>query len=115
MFATLYEKVDRLAFVEREQQLLRDGIGAIVLLQHLQRALAAGIAQDHRVGLEMRRDLGETYGVHSGGQLQRNIFAHQRKVPVVDGERGRLAVRSWQRSGPRGGRVRVRQTKRRTK
>ena len=100
----LYEKVDGLAFVEREQQLLRDGIGAIVLLQHLQRALSARIAQDHRVGLEMRRDLGETYGVHSGGQLQRNVFAHQRKVPVVDGERGRLPICCRRALGRGGGR-----------
>src|SRR6266536_4671407 len=88
LFAALREEGDRLAFVEREQQFLRDRVVAVTLLENLQRA-SGQVAQDDRVGFQVRRDAGEVYVVDAGGQVERQILAGDEEILVVDGERGR--------------------------
>ena len=58
LVGTLHQEVDRLAFIKRKQQLLRDGIVAIVLFEHLQ-AASGRIAQDDGIRLQMRGNAGK--------------------------------------------------------
>ena len=80
-------KVDRLAFVEREQQRLRDRIGAVILLEHLQGVFAGRVAQDHRVGLEMHGDVVHVDLVLAGLQIEREFLADDGEILVVNRER----------------------------
>ena len=79
----------RLAFVEREQQSLGDGVGAIVLFQHLHRVLAGWIAQNDGVWLQMHGDVIHVNLVFAGLQVQREFLPHDGEILVIDGE-GRL-------------------------
>ncbi len=79
-------EIDRLAFVEREQRILGDGVVAIVLFQHLERVLPGGIAQHDGVGLEVHGDVAYIDLVFAGLQVQGDFLAHYGKILVVDGE-----------------------------
>ena len=81
-------EVNRLAFVKIQQQFLRNGIGAIVLLQNHQGALAGGVAQNHRIGLQARGGAGKAHRVGAGVQVQRQSFADHSEVLVIDSEGG---------------------------
>ena len=87
----LHQEVNRLAFVERKQQFLRDGIVAIILLEHLQ-AAPGGIAQDHGIRLQVRGNAGKLRMVHAGREIEWHIFARHKEILVVDGECGLVAV-----------------------
>ena len=83
----LRHEIDRLPLEEREQQLLRDGVIAIVLFEDLQRHLACRVAQDHGVRLDLRGHAGEAHVIDAGLELQRHGLAQHGEALVVDGER----------------------------
>ena len=72
------------------QQLLRNWIVAIILLEDLQVRLASRIAQNHRIGLEVGRCFGETDVVYALLKIDRNGVAYHREILIVNCER-RLA------------------------
>ena len=78
-------KIDRLAFVERQQQFLRDRIISVTLLENLQRA-PGEVAQDDGVGLEVGGDASEVDVVGAALQVKREVVASDEKVLVVDRE-----------------------------
>ena len=96
LVATLREKINGLAFIEREQQFLGNGIVAITLLENLQRP-PSQIAQDDRVRLKMRGNPGKVHVVDACVQVQRQVLAGNEEILVVDGERGRVVFfrRGW--------------------
>src|SRR5882724_1240970 len=88
VFAVAVDKeADRFALVEREQELLGDGVVAIALLKDLQGA-AAGIAQDDGIGFEMRSGPVESDVVDTGFEVERKLFAGDEEILVVDGKSG---------------------------
>src|ERR1035437_3058735 len=86
-------EIDRLTFVEGEQQRLGYGVGAIVLLQHLYRVLAGEIAQNDGVGLQVHGDVIQVDLVFAGLQVQRDFLAHDGEILVIDGEGGLRRLR----------------------
>ncbi len=80
-------KINRLPLEQREQQLLRNRIVAIILLKDLQRMFAARVAQNHRVRLDVRGCVGVADVVDAGLQIERHGVAHDGKILVVNGER----------------------------
>jgi hypothetical protein len=70
VFVCLHE-INRLAFVQGKEQLLGDGIVAVILLEDLQ--VPAGIerAQKNGIGLEVRGDIYDLYVVRTGLQIKR--------------------------------------------
>src|SRR5713226_4247143 len=58
LLAALYLEINRFALVKREQHFLGDGVGAITLLEDLQRA-SGEIAEDDGIGLEVGSNSGE--------------------------------------------------------
>ena len=91
LVGTLHQEVDGLAFVERKQQLLRDGIVAVILFQHLQRATGR-IAQDDGIRLQMRGNAGKLRMVYTRLEIERHILARHKEILVVDGECGLVAA-----------------------
>ena len=67
-------EVNRFAFVQRQEQFLRNGIVAVILLENLQRA-SARIAQNDRIRLDMGRNSANstwfTLGLRSNGKCSR--------------------------------------------
>ena len=80
-------EINRLALVQREQQFLRDGVVAVILLQDLHHAFASSVAQDDRIRLDVRRRAREPHLVHARLEVERHGIADDREVLVVDGER----------------------------
>jgi hypothetical protein len=74
------------AFIEREQGKLRDRIGAVILLQHVDRVFARGIAQDHRIGLEVHGDAVHIHHILARLQIEREFLADHGEILVIDGE-----------------------------
>src|SRR4051812_108717 len=79
-------EVDGLALVKREQQLLCDGIVAVILLEDLELRASVEIAQDHGLGLEERRGVGKAYAVDARSEVHGKDLAHEREILVVDGD-----------------------------
>ena len=67
----VHQKVDCLAFIKRQQQTLRSNIGAVILLQNAEIAAALEVAQDDRIRLQMRRDVGDFKLVRTALQIER--------------------------------------------
>lgn len=86
LLTVLNLEINRLALVERKQQLLRDRVVAVTLFEDLERT-PSQIAQDDGVGLKVRSDTGEVDVVDAGGQVERKIFPGDEEILVVDGER----------------------------
>ena len=82
-------KINRLALEQRQQQFLRDGVVAVILLPNLERMFAGRVAQNHRVRLDARGRIGITHIVDAGLEVERDRVAHDGEVLVVNGE-GRL-------------------------
>ena len=87
----LHQEINRLAFVERKQQFLRDGIVAVVLFEDLQ-AAPGGIAQDHGIRLQMRGNAGKLRMVDARPEIEWHIFPRHKEILVVDGECGLVAA-----------------------
>ncbi len=83
----LHQELDGLAFIERKQQLLRDGIIAVILFQDLQ-CTSGRIAQDHGIRLQVRRNAGILGAIHARTEVKWHIFPRHKEILVVDGERG---------------------------
>ena len=69
-----------------EQPFLVDDGGVVVLFDHVDGALAGGIAQDDGVGLEPAGDFGGGDFVEAGVQIEIDRGAGDGEVLVVDGE-----------------------------
>ena len=75
------------ALIEREQGKLRDRIGAVILLQHVDRVFARRIAQDDRIGFEVHGDVVHVDQIFAGFQFERDLLADHGEILVIDGER----------------------------
>ena len=83
-------KVDGLAFVERKQKFLGDWIVSVVLFENLQAAVSVERAQNHGVWLEVTCNLVDLNVVRARLQIERQHFPNDRKLLVVNGQRGRI-------------------------
>ena len=81
-------KLDGLPFVTPQQRVHRHRVRAIVLVQDAQQPPSAGIAQHHRLRLQLRRGSGELELIQALFQVEWNGFAHDGELLVVDGEGG---------------------------
>jgi len=70
-----------------DDRALRERIGPVVLFEDLQGALAGRIAQNHRIRLQLHRDVRDAELTDSLLEVQRQRLAHHGKILVVDGHR----------------------------
>jgi len=80
-----HEEIDFLSFGEREQELLRDGIVAVVLLENAQRG-AGGIAEDHGIWLEEAGGTIKDKLASAGREVERQGIADDGEVLIVNRE-----------------------------
>ena len=83
-------KVDGLAFVKRKQEFLSDWIVSVILFENLQAAASVERAQNHGVRLEVACNLADLNVVRAGLQVERQHFPDDRKLLVVNRQRGRI-------------------------
>ncbi len=89
----LDEKLDLIAFIQGQEQSLRDRIGPIVLLEDPDGVLTLRIPQDHGVRLQVGGDVCHAHLVDARRQVERQRSAHHGKILVVD-RQGRLGRRN---------------------
>src|ERR1041385_7179184 len=87
-----HQELNGLAFIQGQQTALRRDVTAVVLLQNAQIAAAFQVAQDDRIGLQMRRDVSDFNLVCAAFEFQRQRLPHHGKRLVIDGESGGVVV-----------------------
>ena len=82
------DELEGLAFEEREEHRLRDGVVSVGLLEDPEIDLAREVAQDDGVGFDLRGGAGEGGLIDAGLQVQGQGLPDDRVAAIVDRQGG---------------------------
>jgi len=69
------QKINRLTLIQGKEQLLRDRIISVVLLQDLEMAAGVERTQDHGIGLKVSGDVGDLQVIYSWAQIEWELLS----------------------------------------